>query len=302
MLRLFQRRRHDSDRAAKAPKLTEAIPSAARAKIGHALSDYAYEGAGSALGPSLYNTTDWMILNERLKAILLRHWGVPGFREDDARALLARVTDVEVLDIVEAWFPAMRQVAKEMQSNSRVYDPGGFGAMLDRMGAGYRERINDAFDADDVAWQLMEERIVPRASMAMHATVVEPIFGLTHGDARLAAVESAYLDALRELKPGGNPSDAITDAGTALQAMLVAAGARGNALGPLLADARKRKILAPYDSKLAEAIEAVGEWVSADRSQRGDAHLVHDTSRDDAWLAVRVAGALILRLAAGHKR
>jgi hypothetical protein len=84
--------------------------------------------------------------------------------------------------------------------------------------------------------------------------------------------------------------------------MLVAVGARGNALGNLLADARKRGLLAPYDSKLTEAIDAIGAWVSAERSERGDAHHVREASRDDGWLAVRVAGALILRLAAGRKR
>jgi hypothetical protein len=136
----------------------------------------------------------------------------------------------------------------------------------------------------------------------MHATVVEPVLALAQGEPKLAAVEHAYQDALSELKPDGDPSDAVTDAGTALQEMLVAVGARGNALGPLLTDARKRELLAPYDSKLAEAIEGLGDWVSADRSERGDAHHVRDASRDDAWLAVRVAGALILRLAAGRKR
>jgi hypothetical protein len=36
--------------------------------------------------------------------------------------------------------------------------------------------------------------------------------------------------------------------------------------------------------------------VSADRSERGDAHLVKESDSDDAWLVVHVVGALILRL------
>jgi len=36
-------------------------------------------------------------------------------------------------------------------------------------------------------------------------------FRLTSGDARYVKVEKAYRAALAELKPGGNPSDAITD-------------------------------------------------------------------------------------------
>ena len=53
---------------------------------------------------------------------------------------------------------------------------------------------------------------------------------------------------------------------------------------------------------LADATVAIGDWVSADRSSRGDAHHVCNASLDDARLAVRVAGALILRLGAGRQR
>jgi hypothetical protein len=110
------------------------------------------------------------------------------------------------------------------------------------------------------------------------------------------SVERAFHDALRELKPGGNPGDAITDAGSALQEMLLAAGAEGNALGPLLASARGKGLLGPYDSKLAEGVKLIGDWVSADRSTRGDAHSASNANIDDAWLAVHVAAALIVRL------
>jgi hypothetical protein len=91
--------------------------------------------------------------------------------------------------------------------------------------------------------------------------------------------------------PGGDPADAITDVGTALQEMLVYLGAQGNALGPLLKDAEQRGLLGPYDAKL------VG-WVSADRSNRGDTHSASSATKGDAWLTVHVVGALILRLEA----
>lgn len=39
------------------------------------------------------------------------------------------------------------------------------------------------------------------------------------------------------------------------------------------------------------------DWVSADRSERGEAHKSGSDDRADAWLAVHVVGALILRLA-----
>lgn len=72
-------------------------------------------------------------------------------------------------------------------------------------------------------------------------------------------------------------------------------GCKGNALGPLADDARKRGLLAPYDRKIID-------WVSADRSDKGDAHNATPASRDDAWLAVHVVGALILRLAGDANR
>jgi len=64
----------------------------------------------------------------------------------------------------------------------------------------------------------------------------------------------------------------------------------------MLDDARKKGLLGPHDSTLATGIEKIGDWVNADRSERGDAHLERDADFDAAWLAVHVAGALILRL------
>ena len=302
---LFQRRKRETERASRPPQLSESVPALARGRIGHALFDYVIPDSGSHFGYGI-NVTDQMVLNEQLHWVLTREWGLPRINatNDDIRNILPKATDSQVLDIVEAWYPATQRVVEAVDASSGVHYQGGSYTMrtAENIGAQYRAAINDIFDDGDVAWQLVGETIVPRSSLAMHATVVEPIFTLTQGDPKLASVEKAYQDALRELKPGGDPSDAITDAGTALQEMLTVAGAKGNALGPLLADARKRGLLAPYDSKLAEAIDAIGDWVSADRSQRGDAHNVRDASRDDAWLAVRVAGALILRLAAGRKR
>jgi hypothetical protein len=214
------------------------------------------------------------------------------------------LTDAELLDVIEAWFPAMRLALERLDQHEGVIYVGGsmYLEAFRQLAPRYRTAINDIFDAHDVAWQLVGEAIVSRNSLLMHAEIVEPVLALTDGNPRLANVEKAYQAALRELKPGGDPADAITDAGTALQEMLVAAGAKGNALGQLLADARKRELLGPYDSKLAEGFDALGHWVSADRSARGDAHHVRPSTSEDAWLAVRVSGALILRLAAGRRR
>jgi hypothetical protein len=71
----------------------------------------------------------------------------------------------------------------------------------------------------------------------------------------------AYLDALREIS-NGSPDDAITDAGTTLQEALSVLGCTGNALGPLIKDAKRRGLLAPHDAKLEKAITDVMDWVS----------------------------------------
>jgi hypothetical protein len=271
--------------------------------IGHALADHAPDDVENfGFGPGM---SGWGILNNMLMVILSRQWRVPGFTHSDLRQEFGALSDGQMIDVVEAWFPAMAQIADRVDASTGVYYGAGSGPGYQRLRqvvGGYRSTVNDIFDDEEAAWQLVGEFVVPRESMAMHSTIVEPVFTLTAGDRRLGAVEAAFQKALLELKPGGDPSDAITDAGTALQQMLEVAGAHGNALGALLTDAKKRGLLGPYDSKLADGIAAIGDWVSADRSTRGDAHNVREASREDAWLAVRVAGALILRLAAGENR
>jgi hypothetical protein len=56
-------------------------------------------------------------------------------------------------------------------------------------------------------------------------------------------------------------------------------------------------LLAAHDGALADGIAKIIDWVSADRSNSGDAHNAAPAARDDTWFAVHVVGALILRLA-----
>ena len=228
-----------------------------------------------------------------VRAVLLREWGWITLAEqaDPAKDLAVfvghKATDEQLVDVIEATFVAFdtANASRESYLYDRETEPNAF-----------RQAINRILDEDSLAYQVVGREVLPRESMAMYADVVAPALSLLHGDARLTNVERAFHDALKELKPGGNPADAITDAGTALQEMLVALGAQGKALGPLLDSARQKGLLGPYDSKLAEGVQRIGDWVSTDRSERGDAHLVKESDADDAWLAVHVVGALILRL------
>lgn len=283
--------------------IVEKFSQPARVKLALAIGDY----LPARLPHVAYEYTEMLtldVLQKRMIGLLVRDWG-RGIAEPSIMTFLAdRASDAEVVDIIEAWFAATRGLLTEIERNQRVTEYGGNTAegVAIALGLGFRDRVNEILDDHDIGWQLAGEEMIPRSSSFMHATIVEPVLALTAGRPELRSVEQAFQKALTEMKPGGDPADAITDAGTAVQEMFEAAGAKGNALGDLLVDARRREMLAPYDSKLGEAIKALGDWVSAERSERGDSHHVRDASREDAWLAIQVAGALILRLAAGKKR
>lgn len=156
--------------------------------------------------------------------------------------------------------------------------------------------VNRVLSQHRVAYELIETEMVPLESQELHAEVVVPVLRLLSGRPGWGEVEAAYQAALREIADG-DPADAVTDAGRALQKALEACGATGNALGPLIGSAKSSGLLGPHDSNLTSGIEKLMHWVSADRSVTGEAHHSGTTAREDAWLAVHVVGALILRLA-----
>lgn len=293
-MRLFQRRQQQREKAERAARgesipLTRDFDQKVRTRIFYAIRDNSPEYLGELFG----RPSPEKVFAEVLRTVLLSEWGEVTLTNkadpaDDFATFVVNVADNgQMLDIIESFFKALDQV------ESRFERP-----QWERAGEAqkFRERVNEVLDDHDIAFQIIGHEVIPRESMAMYTDVVKPALSLLSGEARLTNVERAFHDALRELKPGGNAADAITDAGTALQEMLVALGAKGNALGPLLHSARQKELLGPYDSKLAEGVQKIGDWVSADRSARGDAHLVKESDTDDAWLAVHVVGALILRL------
>lgn len=156
-------------------------------------------------------------------------------------------------------------------------------------------KVNELLYEHRIRFEFVELHIVPRESQELHEAVVVPTIRLLSSRSGYAAAEHAYQDALRELTQG-NARDAITDAGTALQQAFEAAGCEGKALGSLIADARRRGVLAGHDRPLTDAIVKAAEWAAADRNALGDAHNVSEATRDDAWLLVHVIGALILRI------
>ncbi len=152
-----------------------------------------------------------------------------------------------------------------------------------------------------IAYELNGRQMIEFATKELHEEVVVPVLRLLAGRSDLDKVESAYRSALEEITIG-NAADAITDAGTAMQEMLSSLGCAGNALGPQIASARAKGILAPHDSPMLTAVEKILHWVSADRSEKGDAHGVKSPELDDAWFIVHVVGATILRLSKSSPR
>ena len=77
----------------------------------------------------------------------------------------------------------------------------------------------------------------------------------------------------------------------------------GTALGPLWLQVVATMeetwlgIVTPVEiGRMLEGIEKILQWISADRSQKGDAHTAEVPELDDAWLTVHVVGAVLLRL------
>ena len=308
---LYSERKRQQERAERLAAgegvtLTRVLSKDVRTKLLYAMAD----NCPGAIDPDLEGE-EWPDVANRVRGIVSRAWGrstglsKAGHRLSpylDLNAyIINEATDEEVLETVEAWFDAIRESVEHLPGVPLPPAIRMEKAMGPDLGTvcivKFHEQVNAIFDQHDIAFQVIGEEVLDRESMAMHADVIAPALSILRSDPRLAKVEAAFQAALRELKPGGDSADAITDAGTALQEMLMAAGAKGKSLGPLLTNARKSGLLGPYDSKLAEGMEKIGDWVSADRNTRGDAHSgASEADSDDAWLAIHVAGALIVRL------
>lgn len=275
---LFSRRKQEKElreREARGESFwTDKFDQAVRIKVLYAFRDNADRLDG--------------VMVERAHDILLRDRGVGRLTKSendpfrDFVVFLNSVDDAEVPDVVEAMFAALAHGGREYG----IYE-----VLVD----GFWSRVNQVFAEHRVAFELSENgEMIPFTSRELHVAVVAPTLSLLSGQTRLAKVERAFQQALEELSDS-KPSDAITDAGTALQELLSILGCEGNALGPLITSGKKRGLFQRYDQKLLE-------WVSADRSQFGDSHHVVNPTMSDAWLTVHVVGALILRLSDDQAR
>jgi hypothetical protein len=160
----------------------------------------------------------------------------------------------------------------------------------------FRDRANQILFEHRIAYKYVNGRLVERDHEELHAEVIEPLEKVLTGDPKFRRADTAYREALAHIT-SGQAGAAITSAGSALQEALRAMGAKGGDLNSLLGDATRKGFLSGHDEKLNHAYKNIADWVVADRGNNGNAHWASTASRDDAWLAVHVVGALIVRLA-----
>ena len=127
-----------------------------------------------------------------------------------------------------------------------------------------------------------------------HSEVVKPATILLDADPKFAKASAGFQTALTRLAEN-KPDVAITDAASAIQEFFRALGVAGNSISDQLDNAQKAHFISAADRQILKPI--IG-WVNADRSERGNAHHHRDgdVSRADAWLALHVAAALMVRL------
>jgi len=201
-----------------------------------------------------------------------------------------------LLSLIEAEHEILQRFAEILNDTGSVpYQEHQLAPMLDAPER-FRADVNRIFESHIVAFHLHQNsRLVPIDSHEIHDAVVAPTLYLLHSQPRFAHAETAYQNALKELR-NRDPADAITDAATALQEVLMALGCAGGALGDLISSAKRNGLLNGADTPLTESIVKTVNWVAAKRNQ-GEAHRGDPQfNMSDAWMVVHVVGALVIRL------
>ena len=264
---------------------TTDLPHAARTKLHlawqDAVSDLTLEGKE--------------LLAEAIKHVSARSVGyelfpeqmVPKYKDG---GLVGNVNDL--FSLVEAQHARLKAMLAAM-TNTRNPAPRSLGQLRSVQVAAFKDTVNEVFSAHLVGLHLHDNStLVPIESHEMHAAVVAPTLFLLHSEKRFTGAEIAYQKALKELR-NRDAGDAITDAGTALSSALKALGCSGEVLGDQLKSARNIGLVRGSDTPLTDAVI---RWVATQRNQ-GEAHTAeHPYSMSDAWMAVHVVGALIIRL------
>lgn len=157
------------------------------------------------------------------------------------------------------------------------------------------ETVNDILLGYRVDWAWDAGRFQQRGNHVLHAEVVKPASTFLDLSPKFARASAGFEAALTRLSEN-RPAVAITDAATAVQEFFRALGVEGQSISDQLNGAATAGIISQADRKL---LKPFIDWVNADRSARGNAHQFRDdeVTKADAWLAIHVAAALMVRLA-----
>ncbi|WP_137148090.1 hypothetical protein [Mycolicibacterium sp. CR10] len=266
---------------------TEILPGGARIKIA-----VAWEDTIKHLTPDGYDFVSSFIQGRTLRS-LANELHPKGMSKPMPPAYPSGYPNELLLSLIEVEHEALDAVANYQAPWGPELLHRRFGHDTDFSPEAFRASVNQVFQAYAISFHLhSNSRLVPVESHEMHSAVVEPVLYLLDNREDFSSAESAYQDALKELR-NRDPGDAITDAGTALQEALKALGCKGNTLGDLLKSARNNGLIHGTDIPLTDAII---QWVAAVRNQ-GEAHTAtHTFTMSDAWMVVHVVGALIIRL------
>ena len=159
----------------------------------------------------------------------------------------------------------------------------------------YTGEIRTILEDHRVSYDFVEGHIIPRKELIMHSEVVVPTLTLLAGRKDFDFAERRYVEALKSIQDH-RFDDAVTDASGSLEAVFDALGCDGKTLDRKAKQAQDVGLMSRHDQRVID-------WISADRVAKGDSHIsARETTRDDAWLAVHVAGAFMLRLANSENR
>lgn len=157
------------------------------------------------------------------------------------------------------------------------------------------ERTNDLLLDERVNLTFIDSRLRPRENEPLHTDLMQPTEAFLSNDERFSTAETAYMEASSSLA-AGHYGQAITAAASALQDTLRAFGATGQTLASQINSARSRNLIMAHDAKLFEMVKMATDWLTADRSNRGNAHGASSATRADAQLAIHIAASIMLRL------
>lgn len=160
--------------------------------------------------------------------------------------------------------------------------------------ASFIETVNDLLLGARVDWHWDRSEFRPRGNSQLHAEVVRPAAVMLSENPKFAKASAGFETALTRLAEN-KPDVAVTDAASAVQEFFRALGVKGNSLPDQVNAAQRTGVLSAPDRHL---LKPLSDWLNADRADHGNAHHHREgeVTRADAWLAIHVAGALMVRL------